>query len=69
MENKLNMVHPHYTDEYFLRVVQYHNKWAVYDEWRGRIISTSENYELANEVAMMLAKVEKRKYVLFSDAA
>ena len=67
MENKPNMIHPHITDEFYFRVVQYHNMWAVYDEWREKVVSTLDSSELANEVAKMFAKVEKRKYVLFDE--
>jgi predicted alpha/beta superfamily hydrolase len=50
-------------------VIHYHDKWAVFDELREKVLAVLDSSEMANETALMFARVEHRRAVLFNDAA
>ena len=50
-------------------VIHYHDKWAVFDEIRNKVLAVLDSSEMANETALMFARVEHRRAVLFQDAA
>ncbi|MCB0725561.1 MAG: hypothetical protein KDC73_12765 [Ignavibacteriae bacterium] len=50
-------------------VIHYHDKWAVFDELREKVLAVLDSSEMANETALMFARVEHRRAVLFQDAA
>ena len=49
-------------------VIQYHNKWAVFDELREKVLAVLDSSEMANETALMFANVEHRKALLYTEA-
>ncbi len=50
-------------------VIHYHDKWAVFDEIGNKVLAVLDSSEMANETALMFARVEHRRAVLFQDAA
>lgn len=50
-------------------VIHYHDKWAVFDELREKVLAVLDSSEMANETALMFARVEHRRAVLFQEAA
>ncbi len=68
--NSLNPINPNIIDKkdkYI--VIHYHDKWAVFDEIRDKVLAVLDSSEMANETALMFARVEHRRAVLFQDAA
>lgn len=70
-EEKTEMVNnPNFIDKKDKYVViHYHDKWAVFDELREKVLAVLDSSEMANETALMFARVEHRRAELFPDAA
>ncbi len=49
-------------------VIHYHDKWAVFDELREKVLAVLDSSEMANETALMFANVEHRKALLYTEA-
>ena len=58
----------HYENSLF-RVIFYNGKWAIFDEWNGKMLAFADNPETANELAKILAKCENREFVAYEKCA